>query len=350
MKKQRNELLNIMEAIAAILVIFIHICFPTGAGRAVVAIARISVPFFFGISGYFFYKNSPEKELASIPRKIKHLLLLLLCSEAVYFAYYLLLQIDNCGFTFQAVKNVIESEILDFYCNNLLSRLVVFAPPLNGIFWFVGSLIVVYLCFYFIVRNNQQQTAFRISLVCLVIGYVLRRVFFYTGVETDFPYERLLPFLPFPFFMIGYYIRENQSRFDRISDNIYYGLFVLGVCLTLLEQLVEKGDHTLYAGTLILVPTMLSFGGKHRSYVPKTAAGKYLSHVGTNTATYIYMLHMMVGNSCSIMLLRLLPSFTMHPLYLWLFPVLAGVASCVCADVIYLAKRTINRIGEHLWN
>lgn len=58
MKKQRNELLNIMEAIAAILVIFIHICFPTGAERAVVAIARISVPFFFGISCYFFYKNS----------------------------------------------------------------------------------------------------------------------------------------------------------------------------------------------------------------------------------------------------------------------------------------------------
>lgn len=343
MNKQRNELLNIIEATAAILVVFIHFKLPGRTAEAVTAIARISVPFFFSISGYFFYKNSSEKELASIPRKIKHLLLLILCSELVYFTFYLLLQIDNYGFTFQSIKNVIEQELLGFYAANLLNLLSVFAPPFNGVFWFVGSLIVVYIFVYFIVKNNRQQISFRVSLVFLTIGYVLRRVLFYTGVATDFPYERLLPFLPFPFFMIGYYIRKNQSWFDRVSDKVYYILFILGVCLTLLEQQVEKGGHTLYAGTLVLVPVLLSFGGKHKSYIPKSASGKYFSHVGSDTATYIYMLHMMIGNILTVMLPRLLPIAPTQPLYLWLLPVLVSVASCVCGDIIYLFNQVIIR-------
>ena len=51
-KKRRNELLNIAEAIAAFLVVCIH--FPVPGNGEVTALARISVPLFFSISGYFF--------------------------------------------------------------------------------------------------------------------------------------------------------------------------------------------------------------------------------------------------------------------------------------------------------
>lgn len=52
MAAKRNELLNIAEAIAAFLVVCIH--FPVPGNGEVTAIARISVPLFFSISGYFF--------------------------------------------------------------------------------------------------------------------------------------------------------------------------------------------------------------------------------------------------------------------------------------------------------
>lgn len=341
MSKQRNEMLNIMEAIAAILVVFIHFKFPGWTGNAATAIARISVPFFFSISGYFFYKHDSAKELASIPRKIKHLLQLILCSEAVYFAYYYLLQADNCGFTFQAIANVIELEIRNDYCKDILNWISVFAPPLNGVFWFVGSLVVVYICMFYITKYKLQQKVFAVSLFLLVIGYVLRRILFYNGVTTLFPYERILPFLPFPFFMIGYYIRKYQDRFDQISNRIYCGAFVLGIFLTLLELHVEKGEHTLYGGTLILVPAILSFGGKQKHYIAKSAAEKYLSHIGADTATYIYMLHTIIGNICSIMVPRVLNMDPTQSLYLWLLPLLTCVASMVCGEIIYLIKQVI---------
>lgn len=338
MAKQRNESLNIMEAIAAILVVFIHFKFPGRTGDAVTAIARISVPFFFSISGYFFFKNDTNKELASIPRKIKRLLLLNLCSESVYFVFYWMLQIDNQGFTFQALKNVIELEMLKPYYAELANRLSVFAPPLNGGFWFVGSLIVVYICIYFVTKYGKRRTAFAASLVFLIIGFVLRRILFYMGVKTQFPYERLIPFLPFPFFMIGYYIRKNQSWFDRISDKVYCGIFIAGFLLTLLEQCGGRG-HTLYAGTLMLVPAMIAFSGKHKSYAVKSAAGRYLSHVGSDTATYIYMLHVMIGTVCTVMVPRLSTIDPDQILYLWMFPLLVCIASVVCGDAIYVIKR-----------
>ena len=244
MTKKRNELLNIMEAIAAILVVLIHFKFPGETGNMVTAIARVSVPFFFAISGYFFFRDNAQKELASIPKKIKKLLLLILCSECVYFLFYWMLQVDNHGFTVQALKNVIELEILKPYHAELAIRLPVFAPPLNGAFWFVGSLVVVYLCIYFVVKFRYQHVAFIVSLVFLATGFVLRRLLVHWGVSTPFPYERLLPFLPFPFFMIGYYIHKYQKALNRIHNSVYCVIFVTGILAVSLEEHMCRGGRT----------------------------------------------------------------------------------------------------------
>ena len=83
MSAKRNELLNIAEAFAAFLVVCIH--FPVPGNGEVTAIARIAVPLFFCISGYFFYRGNAELEYGCIPRKCKRLVLLLLGSELTYF-------------------------------------------------------------------------------------------------------------------------------------------------------------------------------------------------------------------------------------------------------------------------
>lgn len=338
MAKQRNELLNIMEAIAAFLVILIHFEFPGETGDAVTAVARISVPFFFSISGYFYFKNDIGREMASIPRKIRRLLMLILCSECAYFLFYWVLQIDNHGFTIQALRNVVILQMLDPYRAELVNLLAVFAPPLNGTFWFVTSLTVVYICVYFVSKYGKLRTAFVISLVCLFAGFTLRRILFHAGINTEFPLERLLPVLPFPFFMIGYYIRKHQNWFDQISVKAYCAVFTVGLLLTLLEQYGGR-RHILYAGTLMMVPTLLAFAGKHRNFVVKSAAGRYLSHIGSDTATYIYMLHVMVGNICSVLVPRLLSIDAEQKLYMWLFPVLVCIASVGCGEIIYGIKR-----------
>lgn len=322
-----------MEGIAALLVVLVHFQFPGKPGDAVTSVARLSVPFFFSVSGYFFFKNDTTQELASILPKIRRLLILVLSSECAYFLFYWMLQIDNHGFTTLALKNVIVLEMANPYYAELINLLAVFAPPLNGTFWFVTSLIVVYVCVYFVAKYGKMRITLNVSLVCLLTGFILKRILFYKGINTSFPLERLLPVLPLPFFMIGYHIRKYQNRFDQISSKVYCAVFSASLLLTLLEQ-CEGRRHTLYAGTLMMVPTMLAFAGKHKNYIAKSIVGRYLSHIGSDTATYIYMFHVMVGNICAVLAPRLLSIDAEQTLYVWLFPVLVCIASVICGEII----------------
>ena len=337
MEKSRNQLLNIVEAIATFLVVFIHFPFPGRTGSIVTAIARISVPFFFCVSGYFFYKGDAKAERSSIPRKIKRLLLLMLFSELTYFLFYSALQIRNIGFTLQAFVNAAAAELNAYFLAQPLQYLLVFAPPFNGILWFVGSLIVVYAVAYsWFDRNRSGLT---ISVVLLFVGILLRRVLFYAGLETAFPYERLLPFLPLPFFMIGYNIRKYRSYFDAISDRTYGRIILGGVVLTVLESFT--GVHTLYFGTLLIVCAVIPLCAKHGHYSIKTMFGRLLSHIGGNTATYIYVLHMLVGNVLYVLVPRVLHISNGHMIYQWGIPIMICVASVIAAEAVYLMKRIV---------
>lgn len=331
--------MNIAEAIAAFLVVFIHFPFSGRAGSVVLAIARISVPFFYCVSGYFFFKGDTQKEIESIPRKIKKLGRLVCFSELAYLLFYVVLQIENIGFTFQAVTNVLGAE-LERYCEDLAAHLLVFSPLLNGVCWFVLSLCVVYIVAYVIFKCGWQHRALVLSIILLPAGILLRRIVVAAGITTEIPYERILPFLPFPFFMIGYYIHKYQQYFDSIS-NIKYGFALcFGVILTIMEQFYDT--HTLYVGTPILVIGLIAFCGKNKDYSVKSYVGQYLSHIGSQTATYIYIMHMMVGNIVYVVLSKLIPVDQNHPVFLWGYPLITLAAAVICAEVISFLRKLIH--------
>lgn len=341
MAKERNQMLNVVEALATMLVIFIHFPFNGYIGNMVIAVARISVPFFFSVSGYFFYKGDNSREYSSISKKIKHLLSLMLMSEMIYFAYYVALQIRVDGFSFQAVWNVIQSEVINYYLKNIIERLSVFAPPFNGVCWFIGSLIVVYLVVGVIVKKGWQKTAFLCSMVTLGAGMVLGRVLSYLNISTPIQYERILPTLPLPFFLIGYFIRKNELLFNKISDRHYVGLFLLGFMLTLVEQFV--GNYTLYIGTVILVVSLIAFCGKHSTHTVHTLPGKIMNHIGGVTSLFIYILHMMVGHTLSVVFDKLFPGIRNQ---VHIFPVFVCIASCCVAEVFAYARKELLLHGK----
>ena len=55
--KPRNTTLDILKAVCCVLVVFIHCKFPSIVGTIVESYARICVPIFFMISGYFVANN-----------------------------------------------------------------------------------------------------------------------------------------------------------------------------------------------------------------------------------------------------------------------------------------------------
>lgn len=69
----RNKSLDAAKAVAACLVVFIHVSFPGQVGQIIKVLARCAVPFFFMISGYFCYYEGKTAE-DKIPSKILHIL------------------------------------------------------------------------------------------------------------------------------------------------------------------------------------------------------------------------------------------------------------------------------------
>lgn len=350
-RAHRNELLNIFEAIAAYLVVFIHFPFPGIIGDIVTAIARISVPFFFSISGYFFYKGDNTLEIKSIPRKIKNLIKLLIISEMVYFLFYLSLQIKNTGLNLTSVKSLIESEFINYYLPNLPSRLLVLTPVFNGTAWFISSLIAVYILMYFFSKFSIQKHISYISLVLLALGLILPSVLPILNVSTSMPYERAIPFLPLPFFIIGYNIGINKQKLSNINNKVYIGLIFMGLVVVILESIINNG-RTLYLGTNLIVVSMLCFASKNKSYKPKTAFTNLLSHIGEQHSTVIYIMHMMIAGITSFLLSTLLASFTESRIYEVLFPLFVIIATTIFSMlfkyVIFLVTKARNGIFQKI--
>ena len=87
----RNKSLDAVKAIAACLVVCIHVSFPGQAGQLVKVLARCAVPFFFMVSGYFcYYQNcNASKRILS---KILHIMKLFAVSVLDNF----LIKIPDC--------------------------------------------------------------------------------------------------------------------------------------------------------------------------------------------------------------------------------------------------------------
>ena len=85
---KENKLLYVFEGIASIFVILIHCPFPGNFGYVIESIGRISVPFFFMISGFsiFSFINTDEF-VPKLKVRIKRLIILFLVWFTIYFLF-----------------------------------------------------------------------------------------------------------------------------------------------------------------------------------------------------------------------------------------------------------------------
>ena len=137
----RNTAIDRVKFISSIMIIFIHIQFPDEFGQIMNAIARVGVPIFFMVSGYFAYGNSREK-LKTKAIKILYLFV---------FAYI----------SFIVVKMALLSngaEIISYLCDIInfesLLNIIVFNSVSGAYYaWFLIALLYCYLmCIIF--NNN----------------------------------------------------------------------------------------------------------------------------------------------------------------------------------------------------
>ena len=117
----RNKSLDAVKAIAACLVVCIHVSFPGQAGQLVKVLARCAVPFFFMVSGYFcYYQNcNASKRILS---KILHIMKLFAVSVVFYFIWECFMKAWNGERVWTWIKGLVSTEHLkEFFVYNSTS-------------------------------------------------------------------------------------------------------------------------------------------------------------------------------------------------------------------------------------
>ena len=75
---RRNEAMELFKLLASVLVVFIHVKFPGTVGSVTVSLARLAVPVFLAISGWFSFGTKPERLL----KRLGHILVLFAAAVA----------------------------------------------------------------------------------------------------------------------------------------------------------------------------------------------------------------------------------------------------------------------------
>lgn len=276
-KLSRIRNLDVIKAICAFLIIHIHYssCI---LPMYVDAVARVAVPLFAMISGYFYRNHS------SVIKQILKNLLILVMAEILYlfvisategFAYYMTSLKDN------GIKNVL-------FCQ--------FSEWIPG--WFILGLIYAYILIWLFDKLNITKWVFLIFVpILLVFLWIGQRFDSVAIIGKLYYYSWALRILPF--FMIGNHFRAYGSKFKNISNHIWIALIVLGTLLTIAERWISTYAlnltrmYFLYVGTFVLTTAIFGFAIYSKEWnLP------FLQFVGCELSMYIYVIHMAVISIC----------------------------------------------------
>ena len=229
----RNKSLDAVKAIAACLVVCIHVSFPGQAGQLVKVLARCAVPFFFMVSGYFcYYQNcNASKRILS---KILHIMKLFAVSVVFYFIWECFMKAWNGERVWKWIKGLVSTEHLkEFFVYNSTS-------PVRAHLWFLPALIYCYLLALLIEKWRMRKAAYCMAPVLLAI-LLWRAEFcvFFDRFYHTMEYRNFL-FTGMSFFLTGQMIHEYQDKIvcKRLEQWMQWGLkagMSFGVALSMME-------------------------------------------------------------------------------------------------------------------
>lgn len=300
---ERNLRLDYFKIFLSLLVVTIHLkpllpSHDTAAWLISNGIARIAVPVFFIINGYYIYsKLDKTKELRSY---IKYLLIIYLTWSVIYSPYWV---------------------SLDYKKETLLNLLFGYYH-----LWYVPALIVGIL-FLFLIKKivHKDNHILIISLLLFLTGYFINREYH----NLFFVYRSGIT-LAFPFIALGYYIRSE--KLERIIPDkllilcIFWGS--IGILVESYHQFVfyqkTHFHQDFFLSLLLICPATFIYVIKH----PILSSGKSFINI---LSTGIYFIHPLI-----IFTLHIPIEYTIYKYVLVVF------ISIILSYIFYLLNKRIN--------
>jgi len=329
-KLERYDGLDILKTICAFMVVFAHAPIVGTCGEYGNVLARVSVPLFFMISGFFFDSVvSNKKEW----KHVKKLLMLLLLSNLTYFL-------------FNTVKSLILGNVDSFFhklfsAKTLVRFFFLNVSPFSSHLWYLGAILYVYVLAVCYGKNPSiQQILGRmlpILIPVLLLGDLILGTYSLLLFGREFPYVivRNFLFVGIPYFMIGVIMKNKEESLDQIRKHgiLMVSLAFLFCLTTILERTIlvmndlkSMREHyistTLLSLVLFIIFSDCSWNDGRL---------KLVKLIGRKHSLMIYVIHPLFITLIRAIMIRM----GINDLYLFVRPVIVFIVSILFSVIFY---------------
>ncbi len=295
-KKNVNYCLNFLKGLACFFVIYMHTSFDSKISSVIVCAGRFAVPLFFIISGYYCVRETSDQK-KSITRKLIKTLKVCIIYEIVYFVF---------GALITPLLNGENINIIS-YCKKIFTfqkiiNLILFNQSLNsGILWFVYALLYCYILMLFVYKNKKHTALYIIGLTLLLAHILGRGTILYFNIipeKTNIIWFRDFIFMGAPFFIMGLFIKEYETKIRQVFSNniLIICLAVVGLLFSFVERYFVPLEVFFGSTIVVFMLFVFSLNNKEKKvFKPVCIVGKkyymneYLWHIIVN-ALLVFLL------------------------------------------------------------
>lgn len=302
-KKPYNYCMDFLKGLACIFVVFIHVKFPGDFGQAVQAVARFAVPFFFMVSGYYYFRPDYQGVTGG-GKKILHIF------KITFFAYL-----------FYIVVALLENQFLDgknefdFSVPQII-HVAIYSVPSNvpNQLWFLIALLELYIIYFFVDLFRMKKLIYIMLIITFLAMIMLAQGAWYFGSHSLPNFYRNAWIEGFSFFTLGYYLHDQNDKI-MIKNKTLVIFVIFSIVLSVVERFACGRIFAVHLSTIPLVTCLFIYAIKNS----ENHAGT-IQKIGKKYSMYVYILHMFFWKYLD----RLIEYLSLQDNYLvsWLRPIM----------------------------
>jgi surface polysaccharide O-acyltransferase-like enzyme len=325
-----------MRGIAAFLVVCIHIPFPNIIGETLIALARIAVPFFFIVSGFFLYGDNREVVLCKTKKHLNKALIIVVSANVIYLIWNIIkVMVSN--------ESVIEYLKSSFTLKNMIKLFTLNESPFGYHLWYLSAYLYVLIIFYFITKFNILKLLYYAIPPLLLILIAGQNTLSTLGFELPIIVFRNFIFVGMPYFLLGNLIRYKQDYIINKTTSNYF--LILGIIFFTFTTLFEKyildtnnissttKEH--YFSSFFMIITIFIFLIKN----PLLFRNNILETMGNKYSLEIYIIHPIIIFILDSIISKIggkLPYF-----YSYIAPFIVYLTSVTCVIIYSNVKKLL---------
>ena len=312
--------IDCMRAIAAFLVVCIHIPFYGTGGSVAIAYGKIAVPFFLVVCGYFCYRTDKEEFSKRLKKQIKKIAILAVLSNVLFLIFDILLQFFFSNNSVFDIKQYFTSEKwFDFAVYN--------QSPFADHLWYLGSLLYALIIIWVLCKFKLVNYIMFLAPL-LLLCYILP-----LRAGGNMIVWRNCIMVSVPYFLFGCIIRRYQKFLTRLNRWILPSIITVLIITNYIEFTIYNSVAPPFISAELLVIALVLFMLKH----PSIGKNTILEKIGREYSLFIYIFHM----SIVILMFRWYETGSMPDFLLYCAPVVVFVLSLVAAFLYKSVKNVI---------